>query len=122
MSVASVDKITKKETDQAEFDLHTLGFVFDLGEVDFRGSCLDLLPNIRSQLFAEAKERGGDICLSKLSGNCNFFVHCIEKLSLEFVIKEKVINFAMRSIRSCTAVCDRTAGRVLFFFYRIRKA
>lgn len=116
MSVASVDKITKKETDQAEFDLHTLGFVFDLGEVDFRGSCLDLLPNIRSQLFAEAKERGGNICLGKLGGNCNFFIHCVEKLGFEFVIKEKVINFAMRSIRSCTAVCDRTAGRVLFFF------
>lgn len=96
MSVASVGEITEKETDQAEFDLHTLSFVFDLGEVDFRGSSLDLLPNIRRQFLAEAEERGSDICLSKLGGNCNFFVHCIEKLSFEFVIKGKNINFAMQ--------------------------
>lgn len=93
MSVASVGEIPEKETDQAEFDLHTLGFVFDLGEVDFRGSSLDLLPNIRRQFLAETEERGSNICLSKLGGDCNFFVHCIEKLSFEFVIKENIINF-----------------------------
>ena len=65
MSVASVGEITEKETDQAEFDLHTLSFVFDLGEVDFRGSSLDLLPNIRRQFLAETEECGSDICLSK---------------------------------------------------------
>lgn len=96
MSVASVGEIPEKETDQAEFDLHTLGLVFDLGEVDFRGSRLDLLPNIRRQFLAETEECGSDICLSKLGGNCNFFIHCIEKLSFEFVIKGKNINFAMQ--------------------------
>lgn len=94
MSVASVGEIPEKETDQAEFDLHTLGLVFDLGEVDFGGCGLDLLPNLGSELLAETEERGSDVGLRELGSDCNFFVHCVEKSGLEFVISEKTANFA----------------------------
>lgn len=98
--MASVGEITENEANEAELDLHTLRLVLDLGEIDFGGRGLYLLPNLGSEFLAETEERGGDVGLREFGGDCNFFVHCIEKLEFEFVIREKVINFAIPSVAS----------------------